>query len=69
LPLKGPLDIIFCRNVIIYFDKATQAKLFARVAGLQNSGALLFLGHSETLHGVSDGWSLIGKTVYRKKSA
>jgi chemotaxis protein methyltransferase CheR len=49
LPMKGPLDAIFCRNVVIYFDKDTQRDLFARVANLQASGAMLFLGHSETL--------------------
>lgn len=67
LPMKGPLDIIFCRNVIIYFDKATQGVLFKRMAGVQQEGGLLFLGHSENLYGVSDEWTLIGKTVYRKK--
>jgi chemotaxis protein methyltransferase CheR len=68
LPMKGPLDAIFCRNVIIYFDKTTQGTLFRRIAPLQPEGALLFLGHSETLHGVSGAWSLIGKTIYRKKA-
>lgn len=66
LPMKGPLDIIFCRNVIIYFGKDTQRDLFARIAPLQQPGNLLFLGHSETLFKVSDAWSLIGKTVYRR---
>lgn len=69
LPMKGPLDVIFCRNVIIYFDKTTQAGLFRRISKLQKEGGLLFLGHSENLHSVSDDWALIGKTIYRKKSA
>ena len=44
LPMKGPLDAIFCRNVVIYFDKDTQRELFSRVAQLQRPGDLLFLG-------------------------
>jgi len=66
LPMPGPLDAIFCRNVVIYFDKETQRALFARIAKLQRPGDLLFLGHSETLFKVSDEYALIGRTVYRR---
>jgi chemotaxis protein methyltransferase CheR len=66
LPMSGPLDAIFCRNVVIYFDKDTQRELFARIAKLQRSGNLLFLGHSETLFKVSDEYALIGRTIYRR---
>jgi len=66
LPMRGPLDAIFCRNVVIYFDKETQRELFARVAQLQQPGNLLFLGHSESLFKVSEQYALIGKTVYRR---
>ena len=66
LPMRGPLDAIFCRNVVIYFDKDTQRELFGRVAHLQRPGDLLFLGHSESLFKVSEAYSLIGKTVYRR---
>lgn len=66
LPMRGPLDAIFCRNVVIYFDKDTQRDLFARVCQLQSPGNLLFLGHSESLFKVSDDYTLIGKTVYRR---
>jgi chemotaxis protein methyltransferase CheR len=69
LPMKGPLDALFCRNVIIYFDKETQRELFRRMAPLQRPGDLLFLGHSESLFKVSDAWSLIGKTIYRRAGA
>lgn len=65
-PMKGPLDAIFCRNVVIYFDKDTQRDLFARMSRLQEPGALLFLGHSESLFKVSTDYSLIGKTIYRR---
>jgi chemotaxis protein methyltransferase CheR len=66
LPMTGPLDVIMCRNVVIYFDKDTQRRLFARLAPLQRPGDLLFLGHSESLFMVSDAWTLIGKTVFRR---
>ena len=66
LPMKGPLDAIFCRNVVIYFDKDTQRELFSRVAQLQRPGHLLFLGHSESLFKVSESYTPIGKTVYRR---
>jgi chemotaxis protein methyltransferase CheR len=65
-PMKGPFDAIFCRNVIIYFDKATQRVLFERMARLQRPGDYLFLGHSETLYRVCDKYDLIGKTIYRR---
>jgi chemotaxis protein methyltransferase CheR len=66
LPMRGPLDAIFCRNVVIYFDKETQRELFARIARLQRSGDLLFLGHSESLFKVCDNYALIGKTIHRR---
>lgn len=66
LPMSGPLDAIFCRNVIIYFDKDTQRDLFARIAVLQRSDDVLFLGHSESLFKVSDEYVLQHKTIYRR---
>jgi chemotaxis protein methyltransferase CheR len=66
LPMRGPLDVIFCRNVVIYFDKPTQRELFARIERLQRPGDTLFLGHSESLFNVSDAWRLVDKTTYRR---
>ena len=66
LPMKGPFEAIFCRNVVIYFDKDTQRELFSRVAQIQRPGDLLFLGHSESLFKVSESYTPIGKTVYRR---
>jgi chemotaxis protein methyltransferase CheR len=66
LPMPGPLDVIFCRNVVIYFDKDTQRELFSRIALVQRPDDLLFLGHSETLFKVSDQYGLIGKSMYRR---
>jgi chemotaxis protein methyltransferase CheR len=65
-PMKGPFDAIFCRNVIIYFDKETQRGLFERMAALQRPGDFLFLGHSESLYRVNDRYELIGRTIYRR---
>ncbi len=66
LPMKGPLDVVVCRNVIIYFDKDAQRGLFSRIAKLQRPNDLLFLGHSESLFKVSNDYDLIGKTIYRR---
>ncbi len=65
-PMHGPFDAIFCRNVVIYFDKETQATLFNRFADLLSEPGYLFLGHSENLHGLSDRFQLVGRTIYRK---
>jgi chemotaxis protein methyltransferase CheR len=65
-PMTGPLDVIFCRNVVIYFDKETQRELFARMARLQRAGDVLFLGHSENLFKVCDDYTLVGKTIYHR---
>jgi chemotaxis protein methyltransferase CheR len=69
LPMRGPLDVIFCRNVVIYFDKDTQRRLFQRYARLQRPGDLLFIGHSESLFRVSDAYSLVGTTIYQRNEA
>ena len=65
-PMSGPFDIIFCRNVVIYFNKDTQRELFDRYANYLADDGYLFVGHSESLAKVSDRFSLIGKTIYRK---
>lgn len=63
-PLTGQFDVIFCRNVMIYFDKATQRKILSRFVPLMKPDALLFAGHSENFLYVSDSLKLRGKTVY-----
>lgn len=65
-PMHGPFDLIFCRNVVIYFDKQTQCRLFDRYADYIADGGYLFLGHSETMHNLSDRFELVGQTMYRK---
>lgn len=67
-PMQGRFDAIFCRNVVIYFDKPTKQRLFSRYEGMLDSRGYLFLGHSESMYGLSDDFDLIGRTVYRKRS-
>ena len=64
--MDEPVDVIFCRNVIIYFDKETKTKLVDRYADNLKEGGYLFIGHSESLFNVSKRFELIGNTVYRK---
>ena len=63
-PLRAGFDVIFCRNVMIYFDKKTQIGLLERFAPLLNPGGLLFVGHSENFSQARNLFHLLGKTVY-----
>ncbi|MEA3227089.1 MAG: protein-glutamate O-methyltransferase [Planctomycetota bacterium] len=65
-PVKGPLDFIFCRNVIIYFDKPTQQRLISRYWDLLGPGGVLFTGHSESLTGIEHKFDYIQPTIYMK---
>ena len=65
-PIRTIFDCIFCRNVIIYFDRPTQERLVARLTNLLRPGGCLFLGHSESLLGMHGELEYAGKTVYRK---
>ena len=62
--LQSSFDVIFCRNVMIYFDKDTQRQVLSRFVPLMKPDALLFAGHSENFLYVSDRLRLKGKTVY-----
>lgn len=63
-PVKGPFDAIFCRNVMIYFDKPTQYKVLARFHPLLTQNGLLYAGHSESFQHAADLFRLKGKTVF-----
>ncbi len=65
-PMRGPFDIIFCRNVVIYFDKPTQRVLFERFADLLDDQGHLFVGHSESLFKVTERFAPLGKTIYQR---
>jgi len=67
--LTEPFDVIFCRNVMIYFDKPTQSTILKRFVPLMKPHALLFAGHSENFLYVSNDFQLLGKTVYALSGA
>lgn len=68
-PISGEFDAVFCRNVMIYFDKPTQGKILKKFVPLMKHDALLFAGHSENFLYVSDEFRLKGKTVYELANA
>jgi len=65
-PFKGPFDYIFCRNVMIYFDKKTQEALINNIAGYLGQEGYLFVGHSESLTGLKHPLTYVRPAVYRK---
>lgn len=66
-PMKCRFDFIFCRNVLIYFDRETKASLASRYASMLANNAWLFIGHSESLNQLSSEFELVACTTYRKK--
>ncbi|QHS08723.1 CheR family methyltransferase [Sinimarinibacterium sp. NLF-5-8] len=66
--LKGPFSALFCRNIMIYFDKPTQAEILQRFVPLIADGGHLYMGHSETLSNPPGNIQSIGRTTYRKRS-
>ncbi len=67
-PMRGPFDIIFCRNVVIYFEREMRQNLIARFHDLLIKDGHLFIGHSESLFGVSERFRSLGNTIHRKIS-
>ncbi|MCL1038855.1 protein-glutamate O-methyltransferase CheR [Shewanella submarina] len=64
-PMQGKFDVIFCRNVLIYFDNETKTQIINKFRRFLADDGALFIGHSETLHQISDDFSLIGHTIYK----
>jgi chemotaxis protein methyltransferase CheR len=64
--ISGPFDAIFCRNVMIYFDKQTQVRILERFAPLLKPDGLLFAGHSENFSYISQAFRLRGQTIYER---
>jgi chemotaxis protein methyltransferase CheR len=65
-PMRGPFDVIFCRNVMIYFDQSTRERLVSRFANMLTPGGYLCIGHAESLHNVDAPIQPVGRTIYRK---
>lgn len=65
-PIKNKFDIIFCRNVFIYFDGPTKEMILERFYDLLNDDGYLILGHSESIHSMNTAYEAVGHTIYRK---
>jgi chemotaxis protein methyltransferase CheR len=62
----GQFDVIFLRNVMIYFDQETKAKVVRNLLPRLKAGGYLIIGHSESLNGISDQVKAVGPTIYRR---
>lgn len=65
--VRAPVHVVFCRNVIIYFAKESKCAIFEQMAQTMPQEGVLYLGHSESLLGVSDAFSALGKTTYVRR--
>ena len=66
LPLREPFDVVFCRNVMIYFDGPTQRQVLERIHRVMKPGGMLFVGHAENFSDARSLFALRGKTVYER---
>lgn len=65
-PMRGPFDVIFCRNVAIYFDKPTQTRLYTRLGEMLSPEGVLYIGHAENLMGAAGRFRSHGRTIYTR---
>jgi len=66
-PFREPFDVVFCRNVMIYFDAPTQRRVLEKIHRVLKPGGMLFVGHAENFSESRDLFSLHGKTVYERR--
>ncbi len=64
-PMRGPLDVVFCRNVLIYFDQPVRQRLISAIEGLLKPGGWLFIGHSETLAGIASNFRALRPSIFQ----
>jgi chemotaxis protein methyltransferase CheR len=64
-PMRGPLDVVFCRNVLIYFDQTVRQRLISAIERLLKPGGWLFIGHSETLAGITSGFHALRPSIFQ----
>jgi chemotaxis protein methyltransferase CheR len=64
--ISGSMDFVFCRNVMIYFDRPTRAEIIKEFSRIVRPGGYLFVGHSESLSGMADNFILVKPSVYRR---
>jgi len=64
--IRTRMSVVFCRNVVIYFDRQTQVEFFGKIFHHLDPGGFLFIGSSETLFGISESFTSVGPTVYRR---
>ena len=69
LPRIGQFEAIFMRNVMIYFNQETKRSVVARILAHLRPGGYLFIGHSESLNGVTSALKSVGSSVYQNPSA
>jgi chemotaxis protein methyltransferase CheR len=66
-PMRGRFDVLFCRNVMIYFDQPTRERLVSRFGQIVVPEGYLCIGHSESIHGAGLPFKLVGKTIYQRQ--
>ena len=65
-PFRNGFDVVFCRNVMIYFDRPTQQTLVGKLSKVLSPGGYLLIGHSESLNSISHALRYVMPTVYQK---
>ncbi len=68
-PMKGPFDMVFCRNVMIYFDREVRTRLIEDILRLLDETGLLVVGHAESLAGIGLNFDTLSPSVYRRRAA